>query len=50
MKVRFTDEAKSRLRNIQSYIAQDSPQNAVAMIEGIVAGAELLNDLYLRGR
>lgn len=50
MKVRFTDEAKSRLRNIQSYIAEDSPQNAVAMIERIVARSESLNDLYLRGR
>lgn len=50
MKVRFTDEAKSRLRNIQSYIAEDSPRNALAMIERIVARAESLNDLYLRGR
>jgi plasmid stabilization system protein ParE len=50
VKVRFTDEATSRLRNIQSYIAEDSPQNSVAMIERIVARSESLNDLYLRGR
>jgi plasmid stabilization system protein ParE len=50
VKVRFTDEAKSRLRNIQTYIAESSPQNAVAMIDRIVARAESLNHLYLRGR
>lgn len=50
MKVRFTAEARIRLRIIHAYIAQDSLQNADALIGRIIERAESLSDLPLRGR
>ena len=50
MKVVFTAHAVSRLRQILVFIAADSPANAVAMVERIIARAETLERLSLRGR
>ena len=50
MKVVFTAHAVSRLRQILAYIAADSPANAVAMVDRIIARAESLEKLSLRGR
>jgi len=50
MRVRFTEEARSRLRTIEAHIAEDSPQNAAAMVKRIVDRAESLNLLHRRGR
>lgn len=50
MRVRFSDEALAKLRAIHTYIAQDSPQNAAAMIDRITRRAERTGDLPRIGR
>ena len=50
MKVVFTAHAVSRLRQILAYIAADSPANAVAVVERIIARAETLDTQSFRGR
>ncbi len=50
MKVVFTAHAISRLRQILAYIAGDSPENAIAMVDRILARAEALDKLSFRGR
>lgn len=50
MRVRFSDEAIAKLRAIHTCIAQDSPQNATAMIDRITRRAERAGDLPRIGR
>jgi len=50
VRVVFTAHAVSRLRQILAYIAADSPANAAAVVERIVARAETLDKLSFRGR
>lgn len=50
MNVRFTEEARSRLRNLHAFIAADSPQNAASVIRRLIERAESLNALHMRGR
>ena len=50
MRVRFTDEAKIRLRAIRAYIAEDAPQRADGMIDRITRRAERIGDLPWGGR
>ncbi|HEX7030870.1 MAG TPA: type II toxin-antitoxin system RelE/ParE family toxin [Gammaproteobacteria bacterium] len=50
MKIRFTEEARSRLREIHTFIAEDSPRNAAATIMRILARVESLDSLHTRGR
>lgn len=45
MRVRFTDEARARLRQIHAYIAQDAPAQADAMIDRITRCAEQIGQL-----
>jgi toxin ParE1/3/4 len=50
MRVRFSNEAKAKLRAIHSYIAKDSPKNADAMIDRITRRAAGVGDLPRRSR
>jgi plasmid stabilization system protein ParE len=50
VKVVFTAHAVSRLRQILAYIAADSAENAVAVVDRIIARAEALETLAFRGR
>lgn len=50
MKVVFTAHAVSRLGQILTYIAADSAENAVAVVDRLIARAETLEDLAFRGR
>jgi len=50
MKVRFTDEAKTKLRAIRARIAEDSPQRADAMIDRITRSASRIGELPRSGR
>lgn len=50
MKVVWTDKAQARLREIQEYIARDSPQRALAVVERLIARSATLADPPLLGR
>ncbi len=50
MRVRFTDEAKAKLRAIHTHIAQDSPARAKTMIERLTKCAQRLVNLPFSGR
>lgn len=50
MRVRFSDEAKARLRAIHAYIAKDSSRNADAMVDRITRRAMRIGDLSHAGR
>jgi len=45
MKVYWTDRAKARLKNIQQYIAEDSPQAALKVVDRITSRSQQLIDL-----
>ena len=50
MRVGFTLHAVGRLRQIESYVSADSPENATRLIARIVRRAESLGEQPLRGR
>lgn len=50
MRVRFSDEAKTKLRAIHAYIAKDSPRNADAMVDRITQRARRVGDFPHAGR
>jgi plasmid stabilization system protein ParE len=50
MKVRLTDEAKTRLRAIHTYIAADSPVRAGGMIDRIIRRVETIAPFPFGGR
>jgi len=50
MRVRFTDEAKAKLRAIHAYIAEGAPQRADAMVDRITRHAEHIGSLPRVGR
>lgn len=41
--INWTDEAERWLRDIHDYIAQDSPESAIRVVEGIYERAQLLH-------
>ena len=45
MRVHWTDRAKTRLKSIQAYIAEDSPQAALQLIDRIVTRSARLGEL-----
>jgi len=49
MRVRFSDEARAKLRAIHGYIAQDSPRNADAMVDRITRSAQRIGDFPRSG-
>jgi plasmid stabilization system protein ParE len=49
VKVVFTAHAVSRLRQILAYIAADSAENAIAVVDRIIARADTLETLAFRG-
>lgn len=49
MRVRFSDEAKTKLRAIRAHIAKDSPARADAMIDRITRRAEQVVDVPRAG-
>lgn len=50
MKVYWTHRAKARLKAIYQYIAEDSPQTALNVIDRITTRSQQLNDLPYTGR
>lgn len=50
MRVRFTDEAKRRLRAIRDHIAEDAPDRAIAMIDRITRRAMKVGTVPHSGR
>jgi toxin ParE1/3/4 len=50
MRVRFTDEAKAKLRAIRAYIAKDAPTRADAMIDRITRHAQRIGEMPQAGR
>lgn len=50
MRVRFSDEAKTKLRAIRAYIAKDSATHADAMIDRITRRATGIGDVPYAGR
>jgi plasmid stabilization system protein ParE len=42
MKLRFTDEAKTRLHAIKTYIAQDAPRRATEVVSRLIRRAETI--------
>jgi len=50
MIVRWTDRAKARLRLIQQYIAEDSPQVALKVIDRVTARSQQLRNVPHSGR
>ncbi|MGB5396321.1 MAG: type II toxin-antitoxin system RelE/ParE family toxin [Gammaproteobacteria bacterium] len=50
MRVHWTGRAKARLRMIHDYIAEDSPQSALQMIDRITARSQQLIELPRSGR
>lgn len=49
MRVRFSDEALTRLRAIHGYIAEDAPNRADAMIDRLTRRAERIGDVPYAG-
>ena len=41
--INWTDEAERWLRDIHNYIAQDSPESAIQVVEGIFEKSQLLS-------
>lgn len=50
MRVHWTDRAKARLRLIHDYIAEDSPQSALQVVDRITARSQQLIELPRSGR
>ncbi len=50
MRVRFTDEAKRRLRAIRDHIAADAPDRAIAMVDRITRRASRIGTVPYSGR
>lgn len=50
MKLRWLPHARADLRAIGEYVAEDSPENAVALLDRILKRAEQIPDFPLAGR
>ena len=50
MRVHWTDRAKARLRLIHDYIAEDSPQSALQVVDRVTARSQQLKELPRSGR
>lgn len=50
MRLRFTSEARSRLRSIQRYVAEYSPAHAQALVERLIRRAEEIPGAPRAGR
>ena len=50
MRVHWTNRAKARLRLIHDYIAEDSPMNALKVVDRVTARSQQLTELPNSGR
>ncbi len=50
MRVVWTEKAQARLREIQEYIAHDSPQRALAVVDRLIARSMTLAEPPLLGK
>jgi len=50
MKVHWTNRAKTRLKLIYDFIAEDSPMSAIKVIDRLTARSQLLTELPNSGR
>ncbi len=50
MRVHWTGRAKARLRLIHDYIAEDSPQSALQVVDRVTARSQQLEELPRSGR
>jgi len=50
MRVHWTGRAKARLRLIHDYIAEDSPQSALQVVDRVTARSQQLKELPRSGR
>jgi len=50
MRVRFSSEARAKLRAIHAYLAAEAPQHADALIDRLTRRAELIGNFPYSGR